>query len=143
MLKRNKSKLIQRLLAIAFLLIGCVFLNAIEASAQSKTIAGDWEAEMNTPGGVRTMKVTFLVEGEKLTGTIKRSTGDVALVGTIKGKDVEFSYTVQYNGNNLTLSVSGKYEGDTINGTVSFGESGQQDGWNAKRVAETKPKNDK
>lgn len=143
MFMKNKSKMIERLLVTAFLFIGFVCFNAIESSAQTKTIAGDWEAEMNTPGGVRTMKVTFQVEGEKLTGIIKRSTGDAPLVGTIKGKDVEFSYTVQYNGNNLTLSVSGKYEGDTIIGTVSFGESGQQDGWNAKRVTETKPKGDK
>ena len=142
MLKKNTNKSVQKFMFAGVLLLGFVFLNAIDASAQTKTIAGEWDAAMNTPGGVRNFKIVFQIEGEKLTGTVKRASGDVPLVGTLKGKDLEFSYTVQYNGNNLSISMTGKFEGDSINGTVSFGESGQEDAWSAKRATETKPKAD-
>ena len=128
-----------KVLTLTVLLMGLFLVSAIQTMAQSSSIAGEWDASMNTPGGVRTYKVIFKVEGEKLTGTVKRPGGDVPLEGTIKGKDIQFTYTVQYNGNNLTIGIIGKLEGDTITGTVSFGESGQQDGWSAKKTPETKP----
>lgn len=127
-------KMIQKTIFGAILLIGIFFVSANVAIAQTKSIAGEWDAAMNTPGGVRNFKIVFTVDGEKLTGTVKRSTGDVPLTGTIKGSDVQFSYTVRYNENDLTISMSGKLEGDTIKGTVSFGESGQSDEWSAKKV---------
>lgn len=108
------------------------------ASAQTTSVAGDWDASMNTPGGAVTIKLIFKVDGEKLTGTVKRSSGELPLQGTIKGSDISFSYTVNYNGNDITLTFTGKVSGDSISGNVSFG--GQADDqWTAKRVA-AKPK---
>ena len=57
------------------------------------------------PGGARPVKLIFKVDGEKLTGTAKRSSGDAALTGTVKSSDISFSYTVNYNGNDMTLFV--------------------------------------
>ena len=91
---------------------------------------------MNTPGGVRNFKLVFTVDGEKLTGTVKRAAGDVPLVGTIKGSDLQFAYSIKYGDGDLTISMTGKVDGDSISGTVSFGESGQQDEWSAKRIVE-------
>lgn len=139
MINTNNKIMKNKVLKITFLLIGMFIVCAGQTDAQSSSIAGEWDATMNTPGGARTYKVVFKVDGEKLTGSVKRPGGDVALEGTIKGKDVKFSYTVQYNGNNLAIYIEGKLEGDTINGTVSFGESGQQDAWSAKKTPETKP----
>lgn len=141
MLNSKDNYMITKVFKFTFLLIGLFIVCAGQANAQSSSIAGEWDAAMNTPGGVRSYKVVFKVDGEKLTGTVKRAGGDVPLEGTIKGKDVKFSYAVQYNGNNLTISIEGKLEGDTINGTVSFGESGQQDNWSAKKTPENKPTN--
>lgn len=141
MMTTNNKNMMTRVLKITFLLIGLFLVGSVQAKAQSSSIAGEWDASMNTPGGVRTYKVIFKQEGEKLTGMVKRPGGDVPLEGTIKGKDVQFTYTVQYNENNLTIGIVGKIEGDTITGTVSFGESGQQDGWSAKKTPETKPTN--
>ncbi len=118
------------------LFAGFVFAGSSAAFAQTKSVAGEWDAAMNTPGGVRNFKIVFMVDGEKLTGTVKRSAGDVPLEGTIKGNDLQFAYVVVYGGNDLTLSMSGKLEGDKINGLVFFGESGQSDGWSAKRAVE-------
>lgn len=126
---------------MTILALGLFFAGVFQATAQKKSIAGEWDASMNTPGGVRTFKIIFKVDGEKLTGTVKRASGDVPLEGTIKGNDVQFTYTVRYNENDLIMGMTGKVNGDTINGTVSFGESGQSDEWSAKRTPETKPSN--
>ena len=116
--------------------LGFVFAGAGPAFARSDSVAGEWNAALTTPGGVSNFKIIFKVDGEKLTGTVKRASGDVPLEGTIKGNDLQFSYVIVYNGNNLTMSMTGKLEGDTINGLVFFGESGQSSEWTAKRVVE-------
>ena len=104
------------------------------AAMAQKSVAGEWDAVFNTPGGPQPLKLTFKVDGEKLTGTAKRSRGDVALAGTVKGDDIAFSYSVDYNGNSVTLYFTGKVKGDAISGTVSFNESAS-DEWSAKRSA--------
>jgi hypothetical protein len=105
----------------------------VAVAAQSSPAAGEWDAAMNTPGGVRNFKLTFKVEGEKLTGTVGRDTGSLPLTGTAKGNDVQFSYTVNYNGNDLVLTMTGKITGNDIKGTVSFGGMAE-DEWTAKRA---------
>lgn len=106
---------------------------ALSALAQNASVAGEWDAAMNTPGGTRNFKVKFKVDGEKLTGEVGRDTGSLPLTGTIKGKDIQFSYTVKYNENDLVLTMTGKVDGDNIAGTVSFGGMAE-DSWSAKRA---------
>jgi hypothetical protein len=114
-----------------------IFTFADAATAQ-KSVAGDWDAEFNTPGGPQPLKLIIKVDGEKITGTAKRSRGDVAISGTIKGDDITFGYTIEYNGNAVTLTFTGKVKGDTMGGTVSFNDQAS-DEWSAKRTPE-KPK---
>lgn len=109
-----------------------VILTAAGLNAQAKSVDGEWDASMNTPGGEVPMKLVLKADGEKLTGTVKRSRGDAAISGTIKGNDISFYYTVDYNGNSLTISFTGKVTGDTMSGTVSFGGNAE-DQWSAKR----------
>jgi hypothetical protein len=96
--------------------------------------AGDWDVELNTPGGVRNLKATFKIEGEKLTGSIKGERGDLPIEGSVKGKEVKFSYTIKYMDNDLLITMSGNLEGDSIKGAVDFGGFAQ-DEWSAKRAA--------
>jgi hypothetical protein len=117
--------------------VGLALIFAADVSAQ-KSIAGEWDAEFNTPGGPQPLGLIFKVDGEKLTGTAKRSRGDVPITGTIKGEDITFSYTIDYNGNPVTLTFTGKVKGDAMSGTVSFNDSAS-DEWSAKRSA-AKPK---
>jgi hypothetical protein len=117
----------------AFLSIVFVALFAIAASAQT-SVAGDWDGSFNTPGGARPFKLILKVDGEKLSGTVKRASGDVPLTGTIKGDVINFSYTINYGGNDLTLIYSGKVAGDSMSGTVSFGGNAEET-WTAKRAA--------
>lgn len=108
----------------------------VSAAAQSPSVAGEWDVTLNTPGGPRNMKATFKVDGEKLTGELKRENAPAPtpLQGTIKGKEIKFSYTVRYNDNELLITMFGNVEGDSIKGTADF--NGQaQDEWSAKRAS--------
>jgi hypothetical protein len=96
-------------------------------SPPQSPVAGEWNAEMNTPGGVRSFKLLLKVDGEKVTGTVKREAGDVPLEGTLKGDDLTFAYTVSYNDNPLTITVSVKVAGDTMKGTVDFAGAAQDE----------------
>ncbi|HEX2639828.1 MAG TPA: hypothetical protein VHL50_04625 [Pyrinomonadaceae bacterium] len=106
---------------------------ATAASAQ-KSVAGEWDAVFNTPGGPQPLKLVLKVDGEKLTGTAKRSRGDVQITGTIKGDDISFAYSIDYNGSPVTITFTGKVKGDTMGGTVFFNDTAS-DEWSAKRSA--------
>lgn len=106
-------------------------LSAAPAAAQS--IAGEWDAAMNTPGGVRNFKIVFQADSGKLTGTVKRASGDVPLEGTIKGNAVRFSYTIDYNGNPLLLTVNATLDGDVLKGTIDLGGNAEEE-FSARRV---------
>ena len=125
----------RKLLIGAVVFIGFALLGAGQTYAQTDSVAGEWDAAMSHPGGVSNFKIVFKVDGEKLTGTVKRSSGDSELTGTVKGNDISFSYSIAYGGNSLTMSMTGKVDGDTIAGVVYFGESGQSSDWSAKRIA--------
>jgi hypothetical protein len=130
----------KKIIFAGFIVIGLAIVFAGHAAAQ-KSVAGEWDAVFNTPGGPQPLKLILKVDGEKLTGTAKRSRGDVPLTGTIKGEDITFSYTIEYNGNAVTLTFSGKVKDDSMGGTVSFNDSAS-DEWSAKRAA-AKPKEEK
>lgn len=115
------------------------FLSAAGISlGQTASVAGNWDGEFNTPGGARPFKMTLVVDGEKLTGTVKRPTGDAPLSGTVKGDDINFSYTINYGGRDLTLMFIGKVSGDSMSGTISFGGQAEES-WSAKRGAASNP----
>lgn len=95
------------------------------APAAAQALTGEWDATMETPGGARTFKLVLKVDGEKVSGTVKRAAGEVPLAGTLKGDTLTFSYTIAYDGNPLVLTVTALANGDTIQGMVDFGGAGQ------------------
>ncbi|MFM8393510.1 MAG: hypothetical protein ACKOB4_06250 [Acidobacteriota bacterium] len=125
-------------LAISFLAAASI------GYGQSSSLSGQWEINMNTPGGVRTYKATFVINGEQLTGEVERSTGNVPLKGTIKGSAIEFSYTVNYQGNPVEITMAGRIDGQTAGGTVSFNGNPAEE-WSGRRIggeAASGPKTD-
>ena len=126
------------LFIFAILVGGLFFVSAGTVNAQTSPVQGLWNAQMNTPGGVSNFDLDFKVDGEKLTGTVKRSRGDVPLTGTIKGNEISFTYTVSYNDNPITLALTGTVSGDNISGTIFF-NADNSDNWSAKRAPVKKP----
>ena len=129
----------KKLMIVAIMATGIFLMAAGQVSAQAKSVAGEWDAAMETPGGARNFKIIFKVDGEKLTGTVKRADGDLPLQGTVKGSDLSFAYTIQYNGHDLEMDMTGKATGDAISGSVSFGGQGDAT-WTAKRTPPATPK---
>ena len=102
-------------------------------TAAAQSIAGDWDAMMNTPGGVRNFRIAFKQDGEKLSGMVKREQGDAPLTGTITGSDVKFAYDIMYGGHPITLTMTAVVAGDEMKGQVDIA-SQMQDVFSARRV---------
>ena len=119
------------------LLTVAMSLTALSAAA-AQSVAGEWDASMNTPGGARPFKVIFVQNGEQLTGTVKRATGDVPLEGTIKGTAVKFRYLINYNGSPLAMEVSSTLAGDEMKGSIDIA-SQMQEAFVAKRAGASAP----
>jgi hypothetical protein len=100
------------------LLAGTVLL---AAPAPAQSVAGEWDVQINTPGGIRNSKAIFQVSGDTLTGVVQRATDTLPLTGTITADTVRYTYTINYEGNPLELTVTARLSGDTMEGTVSFG----------------------
>jgi len=95
-------------------------------TAAAQSVAGEWDASMNTPGGPRPFKVIFVQSGETLTGTVKRATGDVPLEGTIKGTAVKFRYMINYNGSPIAMEVTSTLSGNDMKGQVEIASQMQE-----------------
>ncbi len=119
------------LLSLAFSVVSVTTLAA-------QSVTGDWDATMNTPGGARTFRVALKQDGEKLTGTVKRESGDVPLQGSVIGNTVKFAYSIAYGGNPITLTVTATRAGDDMTGQVDIA-SQVQESFTLKRVAVAAP----
>ncbi len=108
----------------------------VSVAAQAPSIAGEWEGEYNTPGPTRKFRVVFKVDGEKITGELKREMDQnpTPIQGTITGKDLKFTWTMKYQDRDLQIIMTGPVEGDTVKGRIDF--NGEMlDKWSAKRVS--------
>jgi hypothetical protein len=104
------------------------------SSASAQSVAGEWTAAMNTPGGVREFGIVFQVHGDSLSGTVKRAAGDVPLSGKVTGETVTFRYVINYGGSDLPLTVTAVVDGDTMRGVIDFNGVAEDEFW-AKRAA--------
>ena len=120
-------------------LLGLCLLTSLSAFAQPSPAAGAWDLTMNTPNGPVKFRAMLAVEGETLTGELKREggggAGGLAVKGTAKGAAVEFGYTVKFQDNDLQITMTGTVNGDTVKGTVSFGGF-VEDEWSGTRAAD-------
>jgi hypothetical protein len=131
---RFQMKRLVSVLSVLGLLFTLDAFAQAQSGSGSSNAAGDWEVALNTPGGVRNLKATFKIDGEKLTGSIKGERGDLPIEGSVKGKEVKFSYTIKYMDTDLLITMTGNLEGDSIKGAVDFGGFAQ-DEWSAKRAS--------
>jgi len=120
-----------------FLVSAALSLCAL-VGAGAQSVSGEWDASMNTPGGARTFKIVFTQDGETLTGTVKRPSGDVPLEGTVKGSEVKFRYMINYGGNPIAMAMTATLAGNEMKGSVDI--AGQmQDEFTARRAAAAPP----
>ncbi len=87
----------------------------------AQSVAGEWNATYDTPGGPRSFTVVLEVSGDSLTGVVKRPAGESPLSGRIAGDSVHFSYLITYGDNTLTIGISARVTGDAMSGVARFG----------------------
>jgi hypothetical protein len=99
------------------------------SSVWASDVAGKWKADFETPDGRKLSNTfNFIVDGEKLTGTVVSSVSgqEVAIQeGTIKGDDLAFFVVRSLGGNEVKMKYAGRATGDTIAFTVTIGEGDQ------------------
>ena len=92
-------------------------------------VAGTYKVRMKTPKGVQEGKMTLVVEGDLLRGTLEYSAGISKIEGTTNGNRVEFASHIKTSLGRLKASVTGVVEGNIFSGVarIPFG-SAQIDG---------------
>lgn len=106
-------------------------------AANGQSVAGEWDAAYNTPGGVRTFGLVLVVDAGKVSGTVKRASGNVPLHGTVSGATVRFTYTIEYNGNPFDLTVTATVKADSMRGMVDFGGNAEEEFWASRKRPST------
>lgn len=97
-------------------------------SAFAADIAGKWTSTFATQMGDQHYTYTFVVDGEKLTGTAKNDMGESTITeGTVKGDDVTFVETLKFNDQEIKITYTGKIDGDEIKLHRQVGDFGSED----------------
>jgi len=99
---------------------------------------GTWKYTVDVQGQKIDSVATFKLEGDKLTGTVKRATGEMEAKieeGKFKDGEVTFQVTREFEGNKLVLKYKAKITGDELKGKItgSFMGNDFDLDWNAKR----------
>ena len=105
-----------------------VILTAVSALAAD--LSGRWELTVRLLNDVNYVRVTFTVEGEKLTGTMN----EVMLAGTVKGDEVSFVAT-RPTGERFG-TFRGRVSGNDLAGTGSWPGFTDEISWVARRAKE-------
>ena len=114
-----------------------LLLLALSAGALAADISGKWSGDVPGRGGDTTPATfTFKVDGDKLTGTMKGSQGELPLQeGKVAGDQVSFSTTFDAGGNTIKVLYKGTLSGDQLKMTRQReGGSGQAREFTLKRA---------
>lgn len=99
-----------------FLMAICL-ASCLAASAFAADVTGKWQSEFDSQIGVQKYVFTFVVDGEKLTGTAAgERSGDKSSVEIQKGKvtkdGIFFVEALNFQGQDLEIEYTGKLTGD-------------------------------
>ena len=116
------------------LLLSLALTALLGAPLAAQSVAGLWDAGMETPGGSSKFTILFAVKGDSLSGTVTRSSGAQSpLSGTIKSDTVRFAYDITYNDNTLTLRMVARVAADSMVGTVDINGQANETFWARKQ----------
>jgi hypothetical protein len=116
---------IPNLRAIPALILALAVLGSPSgAFAQDVDLTGDWVFTVQSPNGSGERQVTFVQEGNKLSGEIASSRAAGPLSGSIEGAEVAFVAMVMMESGPFEITYTGTVTGDEIEGKVEFGSYG-------------------
>lgn len=99
--------------------------SAAPAPADGIDLTGEWVLTVESPNGTGTRSVTFVQEGDRLTGTISSSMAAGELEGTVEGNEVSFVAEVAMSSGTFPIVYDAVYrDGRLVEGFVDFGDYG-------------------
>ena len=85
------------------------------------SVAGTYKVQVKTPMGLQEGKMTLVVDGVSLKGTLENSTGSFEFTdGKAKENTVEFATKIKTPIGSLKASVIGVVRGNTFSGVVKL-----------------------
>jgi hypothetical protein len=93
--------------------------------AAPANINGPWQFTVELAMGTGSPVVTFVQDGEKMTGTYEGRYGKFNLAGTVKENDVVFTVTMNAEGQTVEGKFVGVYAEEKMKGTVDYGGAGE------------------
>ncbi len=120
-----------RLIALS-LALTLASVPAAPASAQTASdfsaVLGAWEMTLETPRGSMTQTLTFVADGDELTGSAMAPNGTIQLRNvSFEDGRVTFEVTRSFRNREITQSYSASIEGDRMTGTVSGPRGGPRE----------------
>ena len=107
-------------LTYAFVL--ALLLSAGVAAPLAQTgVAGDWALTINGPQGTIDSDVTFVQDGEMVTGTMSGPQGDSKVSGTMAGSTLTLSFAVVTSNGPIDIKMTAEVTGADMKGTLDFG----------------------
>lgn len=124
-LTRRATGLAALLMAVALAAAGTVAAQEKEAPKPAFDLTGAWVLNVLSPNGAGTRDVTFVQDGNALTGEIASSMAAGPLTGTIEGDVVTFVATVFMESGTFDVTYRATWvDGELKDGTVDFGSYG-------------------
>lgn len=87
--------------------------------------AGTYKVRVKTPKGIQEGKMTLVVEGDLLRGTLEYSAGISKIEGVTNGSRVEFTTQIKTPLGRFKAAVTGVVDGNTFSGVakIPFGSA--------------------
>ena len=96
-------------------------------------VAGKWNGALQLESISSKPTLTFVQDGEKLTGTYQGYYGASPLEGTVKEKEINFTVTYNIEGSKIQAAFTGTVDGESMGGRVEFEGAGSGT-WSATRA---------
>ena len=114
-------------------LFGFVLAVFAPPPAEPASVAGKWNAALQLESIQSSPTLTFVQDGEKLTGTYQGYYGASPIEGTVKEKEINFAVTYNIEGSKIQAVFTGTVDGASMGGRVEFEGAGSGT-WSAKRA---------
>jgi hypothetical protein len=101
--------------------------------AEPAKVAGKWSGALQLESIQSSPTLTFVQDGEKLTGTYQGYYGASPIEGTVKETEINFTVTYNIEGSKIQAVFTGTVDGDSMGGRVEFEGAGSGT-WSAKRA---------
>ena len=101
---------------------------AAQTGSDFSAVLGAWEMTLETPRGSMTQTLTFVADGDELTGSAMAPNGTIQLQDvSFEDGRISFQVTRSFRNREITQSYSATIEGDRMTGTVSGARGGDRE----------------